>query len=373
MTTRPDAAPAGHATAPEGEPPNGAETPAAGAPDSAGNSGRTGGRDLGRIWDTWGITGCLIALIAVGVLIEPDFLSLSNVQSVLTESAFMGIVAAAMTVAIINGTFDLSVGGQLALVSVVTLLAYELGGTSVAVAAALGTGLACGLVNGTLVTWLRVPPFVATLGMLFVFRGIGYLLTEDSPAVLPYSEVDSTFAQLGSARIAEIPLPFIIMCLFFGAVYVLLRRTTTGRRVVAYGSSPEAARFTGVSPTRVRFLVFGLLGLAVGVAVLTYITRIWTADGATQDGFELRVITAAVLGGASLKGGKGSLVGTFSAVLLVAVLNDLLVARGVSAGSQQMVLGGVLILALAIDGVRTKYGQRLRTLLSRRRGRAAPH
>ena len=336
-------------------------------PSSPSASPRRGGRDLGRLWDTWGITICLVVLVAVAALLDPEFLSQANVQSVLTESAYLGIVAAAMTIAIINGTFDLSVGGQLALVSVVSLMAYEAGGTGLAVAAALGAGLACGLVNGTLVTLLRVPPFVATLGMLFVFRGIAYILTEDSPAVLPYSEIDSGFAQLGSTRIAQVPLPFILMCLFFAAAYVFLRRTASGRRVVAYGSSPEAARYSGVSAARVRLLVFGLLGLAVGVAVLTYITRIWTADGATQDGFELRVITAAVLGGASLQGGKGSLVGTFSAVLLVAVLNDLMVGQGVAAGIQQMVLGGVLILALGIDGVRTKYAHRVRALLSRRR------
>lgn len=328
---------------------------------------RTGGVDLARLWDTWGMAACLGVLIVVATALDPGFLSLANIQSVLTESAYLGIVAAAMTIAIISGTFDLSVGGQLALVSVTSLLAYEAGGTGLAIAAAVGAGIACGLVNGTLVTLFRVPPFVATLGMLFVFRGIAYVLTEDAPAVLPYAEIDSGFAQLGSTRIAQLPLPFVIMVAFFAAAYVFLRRTAAGRRVIAHGSSADAARFAGVSTTRVRLLVFGLLGLAVGIAVLTYITRIWTADGATQDGFELRVITAAVLGGASLQGGKGSLIGTFSAVLLVAVLNDLMVAEGVAAGVQQMVLGGVLIIALGIDGVRTKYAHRLRGLLSRRR------
>jgi len=328
--------------------------------------------DLGRAWDRWGITACLVVLVVVGALLDHSFLSLANVQSVLTESAYLGIVAAAMTVAIINGTFDLSVGGQLALVSVLSLLGYGIGGTWLAVAAAVLGGLACGGVNGALVTWLRVPPFVATLGMLFVFRGIAYLLTSDAPATLDYSEIDSGYARLGSTLIGSVPLPFIVMCVFFGAVYLFLRRTAAGRRVVAFGSSPEAARFSGVSATRVRFLVFGLLGLAVGIAVLTYITRIWTADGGTQDGFELRVITAAVLGGASLRGGKGSLVGTFSAVLLVTVLNNLLVAHGVSAGAQQMVLGGVLIVALSIDGVRSKYAARLRALFARRRAVPQP-
>lgn len=355
----------------QGDPVGTALATGPGAVAEAGGASGRGRTDLARLLDTWGTTACLAVLVVVATVLDRNFLSLANVQSVLAESAYLGIVAAAMTVAIINGTFDLSVGGQLALVSVVSLLAYGAGGTGLAVAAALGAGLACGLLNGALVTVLRVPPFVATLGMLFVFRGVAFILTEDAPAVLPYSEIDSGFAGLGTTRLAQVPLPFVVMVACFLAAYVFLRRTSAGRRVVAYGSSPDAARFSGVSATRVRLTVFGLLGLAVGVAVLTYITRIWTADGATQDGFELRVITAAVLGGASLQGGKGSLVGTFSAVLLVAVLNDLMVGQGVPAGVQQMVLGGVLIVALGIDGVRTKYGNRLRSLLPRRRAVAA--
>ncbi|GAB2850551.1 ABC transporter permease [Microbacterium insulae] len=291
----------------------------------------------------------------VAAVISPDFLSVQNIQSILRESAYVGIVACAMTIAIMNGTFDLSVGGQLALVSVISLFAFGIGGTGLAIAAALGAGLACGLINGALVTALRVPPFIATLGMLFVFRGIAFVLTQDGPATLPYSDVDSPFAQIGSGGIAYVPTTFIIMLLVFAAGYLILRRTPTGRRVIAYGSSPAAARFSGISAWKVRLFVFALLGVAVGIASLTYVTRVWTADGSAQDGFELRVITAAVLGGASLQGGKGSLVGTFSAVLLVSVLNDLLVSQGVDAAYQRIILGTVLVVALAIDGLRTKF------------------
>ena len=312
--------------------------------------------DFGRFWDTWGITSVLVLLVIVAAAISPDFLSLQNIQSILRESAYVGIVACAMTIAIVNGTFDLSVGGQLALVSVISLFAFGVGGTGLAIAAAIGAGLACGLINGALVTALKVPPFIATLGMLFVFRGIAYVLTQNGPATLPYTEVDSPFAQIGSGGIAYIPTPFVIMLLVFGAGYVFLRRTPTGRRITAYGSSPAAARFSGVSAWKVRLIVFVILGLAVGIASLTYVTRVWTADGSAQDGFELRVITAAVLGGASLAGGKGSLVGTFSAVLLVSVLNDLLVSQGVDASYQRIILGSVLVVALAIDGLRTKFG-----------------
>ncbi|TBN58261.1 ABC transporter permease [Glaciihabitans arcticus] len=331
------------------------------------------GFNFGAFWDSWGIASVLVVLVIVAVILEPDFLSIGNVQSILRESAYLGIVACAMTFAIMNGTFDLSVGGQLALVSVVTLFAYGVGGTPLALAAAIGTGIACGLVNGALVTALRVPPFVATLGMLFVFRGIAYVLTQNGPAVLPYSEVKSPFAQIGSLNVAGIPLTFIIMVIVFGVGYVVLRRTGTGRKVIAFGSSPLAAKFSGISAAKIRLFVFVILGLSVGIATLTYITRVWTADGSAQDGFELRVITAAVLGGASLQGGKGSLVGTFSAVLLVSVLNDLLVSMGVGASYQRIILGCVLIVALAIDGLRTKFpgSSALRKALSFRNKRMA--
>jgi ribose transport system permease protein len=313
------------------------------------------GRSLGTLWETWGITAVLVILLAVSPLVAPDFFTVANLQSVLRESAYLGIVAAAMTLLIMSGAFDLSVGGQLALVSVTTLMGYAAGGTALAIVVAVATGVACGVVNGTLVTALRVPPFVATLGMLFVFRGVAYVLTQDGPKTLPYSEIGSPFVKIGGLDIAGVPLPFWIMVGCYAASWLLLRRTATGRRIVAYGSSPEAARFCGISGNRIRMVVFVLVGLSVGIAALTYISRVWTADGSAQDGFELKVIAAVVLGGTSLKGGKGTLIGTFSAVLLVGVLNDLLVSGGVDASYQRVVLGCVLITALAIDGLRTRF------------------
>ncbi|GAA1017506.1 sugar ABC transporter permease [Acrocarpospora pleiomorpha] len=310
---------------------------------------------LGRLWDTWGITAILIVLLLCTPAIAPGFLEVDNLQSVLRESAYVGIVAVGMTFAIASGAFDLSVGGQLALTSVVTLMAFNGGGTAAAIAAALTTGLLCGLVNAGLITGLRVPPFVATLGSLFVFRGIAYLLTQDGPQTLPYDQIGSPFAKLGSLNIAGLPLPFLIMVAVFAGGWILLRRTAIGRRTLAYGSSPSAARFCGISDTRVRLFVFCLVGLTVGIAALTYITRVWTADGSAQDGFELKVIAAVVLGGTALKGGKGTLVGTFSAVFLVSILNEVLVSRGVESAYQRIVLGCVLIVALTVDGLRTRF------------------
>ncbi|WP_062431636.1 ABC transporter permease [Herbidospora daliensis] len=310
---------------------------------------------LGRLWDTWGVTALLILLLLCTPAVAPGFLEIENLQSVLRESAYVGIVAVGMTFAIASGAFDLSVGGQLALTSVVTLMAFNGGGTAAAVAAAITTGLLCGLVNAGLITQLKVPPFVATLGSLFVFRGIAYLLTQDGPQTLPYEHVDSPFAKIGSLNLAGLPVPFLIMVAVFAAGWVLMRRTAIGRRTLAYGSSPSAARFCGISDTRIRLFVFVLVGLTVGIAALTYITRVWTADGSAQDGFELKVIAAVVLGGTALKGGKGTLIGTFSAVFLVSVLNEVLVSQGVESAYQRIVLGLVLIVALTIDGLRTRF------------------
>lgn len=332
-------------------------------------------RSLGRLWETWGITAVLVALLTVSPLISPGFLSLDNLQSVLRESAYLGIVAAGMTFAIMSGSFDLSVGGQLALVSVTTLMGFAAGGTGLAVVVAIGTGLACGLVNGTMITGLRVPPFVATLGTLFVFRGVAYILTQNGPKTLPYSALDAPFTRIGSLDVALVPLPFLIMVVVYGAAFVVLRQTATGRRLVALGSSPVAARFCGISKNRMQMFVFLFIGGCVGIAALTYVSRVWTADGATQDGFELQVIAAVVLGGTSLKGGKGTLIGTFSAVLLVDTLNDILVTRGVDSSYQRIVLGCVLITALAIDGVRSRFaapGSFTRALSRFRRPGSAP-
>ena len=324
-------------------------------------------RRLGKLWEQWGIGLVLLALTGVAAVVDPAFLSVSNIQSILRESAYVGIVAAGMTMVIMNGTFDLSVGGQLALVSSVSLMGYAAGGTWAAILAALLAGLACGLVNGLIVTRLLVTPFVATLSTMFLFRGITYVLTQDGPKTLPYSEAGSLFVQIGSADVAGIPGPFLIMVLVFVAAWVVLRRTVIGRQVIGFGSSPMAARFCGISEARLRVFVFAVVGLCVGIAALTFVTRVWTADGGIEDGFELKVIAAVVLGGTSLKGGRGTLVGTFAAVLLVSGLNDFLVSQHVTASYQRIVLGTVLITALAIDGLRTGYARPANWRLWRRR------
>lgn len=354
--------------------PNGASgEPTTNGPGAPQPTRRSRDRSVGRIWASWGIPIVLVVLLAVAAIVDREFVSASNLTAMLRESAYVGIAAAGMTVALMSGTFDLSVGGQLALISVVSLMGYAAGGSILAVVAAVMAGLSCGLLNGLIITRLRVTPFVATLGTLFLFRGIAYALTADGPKKLPYSEIGSAYVQIGSADVLGVPVPFVLMLIVYGAIWLLLRRTITGRRIIAFGSSPVAARFCGISADRLRLFVFGVVGLTVGIAALTYVTRIWTADGGTQDGFELKVIAAAVLGGTSLRGGQGTLLGTFCAVLLLSGLNDFLVRQGVEASYQRIVLGVVLIAALAIDGLRTRSASGSpRRLSLRRRSEVMP-
>lgn len=329
-----------------------ADTTTAGSVMSAGPLGGDEHRPahgFGRWWDRWGITAVLGVLVLVATLSSSHFLTVTNLQSILSESAYTGIVAIGMTFAIISGTFDLSVGGQLALVSICTLIGFAKGGLAGAITAAVVSGLLCGLFNALLITGLRVPPFVATLGTLFIFRGLATIL---GPHYLAYKQLVTPFGKVGTAKIVGVPLVFCAMLVCYGVASVVLRRTAVGRRVVSFGSSQEAARFCGISETRVRFFVFTLLGLTVALASLTYVPRVVSADAGTGTGFELAVIASVVLGGTTLKGGKGTLLGTFSAVLLLGVLNNVLGDHKVQAPYQRIALGCVLIAALAMDGLR---------------------
>ena len=286
-------------------------------------------------------------------MLDPGFLSESNVQSILRESAYVGIAAAGMTLAITNGAFDLSIGGQLALITSVSLMGYAAGGTALAIIAAL-----IGRPRVRLGQWAyhHAPPADPIRGHAGDALPLSWHHLRAHPGWaqgVALFELDSLYVKIGSADIVGIPFPFVLMIGVYAVAWIILRRTVTGRRLVAYGSSPEAARFCGIDASRLRMFVFVFVGSCVGVAALTYVTRVWTADGGTQDGYELKVIAAVVLGGTSLKGGRGTLLGTSAAVLLLAGLNDFLVSQQVPASYQRIILGAVLIIALAIDGLRT--------------------
>ena len=305
-------------------------------------------------YERWGILLFLLVAWALAAFVEPSFRELSTYQSIMRESAFLGAAAVGMTLAIMSGVFDLSVAANLAFSSVASLLVLERAGPVAAILTALVVASLLGAINGTIVAWLRVPAFVATLGMLFAFRGAALVLTGGEAVRVPNEMFGGVFTSIGSDNWFGIPVPFVLMLVAFGIGWLVLRHSGFGRRLLAVGANERAAAFCGVNVRNVRMVTFVLVGLFAGIASILLTTRVWTADSGTQNGFELMVIAATVLGGTSLAGGRGTLVGTFAAALLFTTIQTYMLVAGVPAFWQRIVTGLVLLIALGIDGVRRR-------------------
>lgn len=305
-------------------------------------------------YERWGIAAFLLIFFVTAAVLIPGFRSWTTLSSIMRESAFIGAAAVGMTLAIISGVFDLSVGGILALSAVLSLMALEPFGVAGAFIVAIVVGSGLGLVNGLVVAKLRVPAFVATLGTLFAFRGVAFLITDGAPVRVPTEMFESAFTSFGSGSVLGVPTPFIAMLCAFGVGYLILRQTVFGRYLLAVGSNEHAARFAGIDVARVRLRTFVLLGLFAGLASILLATRIWTADGGTLQGFELTVIAATVLGGTSLSGGRGTLIGTCSAVILFVALQQAMLLASIPSFYQRIATGVVLLAALGLDGVRSR-------------------
>jgi ribose transport system permease protein len=261
-----------------------------------------------------------------------------------------------MTVAIIFGTFDLSVGAMLALCAWVTVsLACQLS-VPVAVLAGLGTGLLVGLINGVLVSYVRIPAFIATLGMMYIVGGFNYVLTQGG-ALARCNKPD--FIWMGNGFISAIPVPFVVMVVCALAGAALLNLTPFGRYVYAGGSNPRAAQVAGVPMRRVTLLVFMVVGLFTAISAVLLGARLYSAGPGLEPGFELRVIATVVLGGTPLSGGRGSLLGTVAAAILFATLANVLNLIHADSFLQYVVIGLVLLVAVSIEGVRQRVAERL--------------
>jgi ribose transport system permease protein len=307
----------------------------------------------------------LLLLTAVFSMVSTTFSTLGNGLTValqVTSIAYLGLGA---TCVIVTGGIDLSVGAILALAGVAAALAVK-HGAPVPLAMALGVavGLACGLVNGLCVTMLRLPPFIATLGMMLVARGLALQIT-DAKAVGGLGE---SFAELGNGsllRIAKIdaqgfpdvifpgiPYPVLLMIVLAVAISILLNRTTLGRHLYAIGSNFEAARLSGVHVKAVTAFAYVLSGGLAGVTGCVLMSRLVTAQPSEGLMYELDAIAAAVIGGTSLSGGVGTISGTMIGAFVIGILRNGLNMSGVSAFVQQIIIGLVILLTVWIDQMR---------------------
>lgn len=297
--------------------------------------------------------GALIVLYAVMIVFFTSqseyFLTSRNLVLVAASVATLGIVAATQTAVIISGGFDLSVGSTAALCSVVTAKTIEAGGgTAGSIAAALGLGALVGVTNGLVITKLRVNPLIATLGMLSIARGAAYVWTEALTVALPADSL----AFMGRAKVIGVPVSVFYMLGTFALVWLMLRYTVFGRFVFAVGGSERAAFVAGIRVDRVRIAIYALSGLSAGLAGLVIASQLVAGSPQAASSLELSAVTAAVLGGASLSGGRGRVWMTLVGALIMGTLTNGLVLMDVSSFWQMLILGVVLIVAVAFDQLR---------------------
>lgn len=309
-----------------------------------------------------GALGALIVLFLAMAIMSPDFLDANNLLNVGVQAAVTAILAFGVTFVIVSAGIDLSVGSVAALSAMVLAWAATEQGVPVffAVLFALATGTLCGLVNGMLVSYGRLPSFIATLAMLSIARGLCLVLSDGTPVALPTSlewlGKDVPFPPLEwvGADLDAIPVPVIVMLVMAGLAALVLNRTYQGRAMYAIGGNEEAARLSGIRVKRQKLFVFGLSGCFAAIAGIVLASRLVSAQPQAAAGYELDAIAACVIGGASLAGGAGKASGTLIGALILAILRNGLNLLSVSAFWQQVVIGAVIALAALLDTLRRR-------------------
>ncbi|MFD1882928.1 ABC transporter permease subunit [Paracoccus pacificus] len=302
----------------------------------------------------------VLILLAIGFqMLSGRFISVSNLSIVMQQASINIVLAAGMTFVVLTGGIDLSVGSILAvaaMVGVMTSLLPDMG--MLGIPAALAVGLLCGLVNGLVIAYLRLPPFIVTLGTLTGFRGLARLLGDDTTVF----NSNLPFAFIGNGSLFGVPWLAVIAIAVVLVSWFILRRTVLGTRIYAVGGNPEAARLAGINVPVILLFVYSMSGLLAGIGGLMSVARLYAANGLQLgQAYELDAIAAVILGGTSFVGGVGSIWGTLIGALIIAVLSNGLILVGVSDIWQYIIKGLVIIVAVALDRYRIGSGGGTRT------------
>ena len=290
-------------------------------------------------------------LICIGLtVLTPYFLTTNNILNIIRQTSIYGIIAVGMTFVILTGGIDLSVGSILALSGMIAAGMMKNNGmgefTAAVIAIFVGGGI--GLLNGLLITIGKIAPFVVTLGMLTIARGITLIYSKGYPV----SGFSPAFRQLGGGYILGIPIPVIIFILTVALAWFILNHTRLGRYTYALGGNEETVKLSGINVRFYKTMVYVIVGIASALSALILTSRLNSAEAIAGQGYELDVIAAVVIGGTSLSGGRGSIIGTLIGALLIGVINNGMNLLGISPYFQQVVKGALIIGAVILDRLR---------------------
>lgn len=293
----------------------------------------------------------LIVLIVALAIASPHFLTNTNLSSVVRQTAVINIMALGMTLIIVSGGIDLSVGAILAMGGLLGTMAMEKGfSIPVGIAVGIVTGCFWGFVNGMLTTRLRINPFIVTLGTLGIVRGLTLIISNG----LPVHQIPQSFSFLGEGTVLGVPFVLWVLLVCAAAMHVIMEHTRLGRYAFAIGSNPDAAFYAGIPVAFYVTAVYAIGGALTGLAGMIEASRLMTGQPTAGQGYELQAIAAVVIGGGSLRGGEGSVIGTLVGAFIMGLLSNGSDLLGISPYLQQAIIGAVIILAVSVDELRKR-------------------
>jgi ribose transport system permease protein len=288
----------------------------------------------------------LVGICIVWAIMTPSFLTVSNITNVVRQVSYTAIAAVGMTMIIIIGEIDLSAGSLIAIAGLVAAYVFKATGSmALAVLAVIVVSAIVGIVNGVLVTKGKLPGFIATLAAMTILRGFAYIFTKGNPIAVS----DKKFLAVGTGYLGMIPIPVIIMVIIVALGIFLTNNTRFGRYIYAVGGNAEASKWSGLNVDKVKILVFLIMGVVTGISGLVVAARLGSGQPSAGTSFEMDCITAAVVGGTSMAGGKGTILGTVVGALIIGVLGNGMTLLDVNTYWQQVIKGVIIVIAVLID------------------------
>lgn len=293
----------------------------------------------------------LLFLFIISAIFVPRFIEINNLINVLMQITINALIATGMTFVILTGGIDLSVGSVAAMTGIVasTVANNMQGGISLNTLIIFGSaviiGGACGAFNAFMISWLKVPPFVATLAMMSIARGLAYVFTDAKPVF----GMPEGYSWIGLGYIGKVPVMVIIMIVILAVAYIVLQRTCFGRYVFAVGSNEEVAQLSGINVRKIKAWVYILCGFLAALAGAVLSSRLQAGQPAAANGYELNAIAAVALGGTSMSGGRGGIGQTIIGLCIIGIINNALSLLGVSSYWQTIAMGVIILIAVIID------------------------